>query len=69
MRAVFFAFLCGAALAAVPAGATPSQPKAAVPDGTPPIQQVANGCGAGWHWHPGWRGPEGYWHHGRCVPN
>jgi hypothetical protein len=71
MRAITlaFAFACGAALAAVPAWAAPNPPKAATYAETPSVVLIANGCGPGWHWKPGWRGPYGAWHHGRCVPN
>jgi hypothetical protein len=69
MRAMILAFVCSAALASAPAWAAPNPPKFAVSDGTPPVVLVANGCGAGWHWQPGWYGPAGAWHRGRCVPN
>jgi hypothetical protein len=30
---------------------------------------TASACPPGYHWQPGWRGPEGYWHHGICAAN
>ena len=34
----------------------------------PPIEQVRDDCGHGWH-RTGWRDQWGRWHWGDCVPN
>lgn len=59
------------ALATVSVQAAPFVPKKALPpelSAGPPIEQVAQGCGSGWHRHH-WRDYWGRWHWGRCVPN
>lgn len=33
------------------------------------IVSIANGCGPGWHWMPGYRRWDGAWIPGRCVRN
>jgi len=56
--------------AALSAQAAPIPSKATIVElGTvEPIEQVAQGCGWGWHRHH-WRDRWGYWHSGHCVPN
>ena len=69
LRAIILAAAGAIALAAVPASAAPNPHQAAGLDGASSVQLVAQGCGAGWHWHYGWRDAYGNWHPGRCVPN
>jgi hypothetical protein len=68
MRGVILAFLCGVALAAVSAHATPLAPTpATIKLGTEPsIELVDRGCGWGWH-RVHWQDHQGYWHW-HCVP-
>jgi hypothetical protein len=55
--------------AAASALAAPNPTRPAPTGGNPAVMPVANGCGAGWHWRPGWRDRYGNWHPGHCVPN
>jgi hypothetical protein len=60
---------CAMALAAGAALAAPNPHATVNGDHSAQVELVAGGCGAGWHWSPGWRDRYGYWHRGHCVPN
>jgi len=59
--------IIGAGLLAPSAHAAPAPGKD--PAAIQHIVPVANGCGVGWHWVPGYRRYDGVWIPGRCVPN
>jgi hypothetical protein len=71
MRTVIATLASLVVLAAVSVHAAPLPPANATStelSSVPPIEQVAQGCGWGWHRHH-WRDRWGYWHGGRCVAN
>jgi hypothetical protein len=65
--AMALAGIIGGALLTPSAEAVPAPGQS--PVGIQNILPVANGCGAGWHWVPGFRRPDGWWVPGRCVRN
>jgi hypothetical protein len=71
MRATITTLAGLVALLTISAQAAPLSPArstAAELTAIPPIEQVAQGCGPGWHRHH-WRDHSGYWRWGHCVPN
>jgi hypothetical protein len=56
------------ALATVSVEAAPLAPNDIGLGAAPPIEQVRDDCGHGWH-RTGWRDHRGHWHWGDCVPN
>ena len=69
MRGLILAFAVGLALSAS-AQATPlaRQPATIALGAAPPVQQVRDGCGRGWH-RDHWRDQWDDWHWGHCIPN
>ena len=71
MRVAVFGFLSGLATAALPlaANAVPTGPDMPAVASSPAIEQVAGGCGPGWHPVPGHFTPWGHWGPPHCAPH
>jgi hypothetical protein len=69
MRGLILALAGGLALAASAQAAPLAPNRASIELGVaPPVEQVRDGCGRGWH-RTRWRDQWGNWQWGDCAPN